>query len=214
MTLLSFYNALDEVFVGVKAQRYLRDSDLSNTEIKDFQRSRPNFWITGASYAIKKFPVSHELLDNISWMLPFTTDYTKAGQVLSVAKSLPQVIKSDEIPVLDEEYMNFCTCDLPFPKEYITPVDEYWNKICMIRHISGEFRYPLLSRLAKAVLIIPHGNADVERLFGRVGLTNTKLRNSLSNQTFSALLSLEINISESSFDFVPTNEMIEKCRIL
>ena len=81
----AFYKALDEVFVGVKAQRYLRDSDLSNTEIKDFQRSCQIFWIAGASYAMKKLPVSHELLDNISWMLPFTTDYTKAGQVLSVA---------------------------------------------------------------------------------------------------------------------------------
>ena len=181
---------MDEVFVGVKAQRYLRDSDLSNTEIKDFPRSCQKFWIAGASYAMKKLPVSYELLDYISWMLLFTTDNTKAGQVLSVAKSLPQVIKSDEIPVLDEEYMDFCICDLPFPKESITPIDEYWNKIGMIRDISGEFRYPLLSRLAKAVLIIPHGNADVERLFSRVGLTKTKLRNSLSNITLSALLSL------------------------
>ena len=82
----------------------------------------------------------------------------------------------------------------------------------MIRDISGEFRYPLLSRLAKAVLIIPRGNADVERLFSRVGLTKTKLRNSLSNKTLSALLSLEINILESCFDFVPTNVMIGKCR--
>ena len=65
---------------------------------------------------------SHELLDNISWMLPFTTDYTKAGQVLSVANHSH---KSDEIPVLDEEYTDFCTCDLPFPKESITSIDEY-----------------------------------------------------------------------------------------
>ena len=133
--------------------------------------------ITGASYAMKKLPVSHELLNNISWILPFTTDYTKDGQVFSVAKSLQKVIKSDE--VLDEEYMDFCTYDLPFPKESIS-IDEYWNKIGMIRDISGEFRYPLLSRLAKTVLINPHGNADVERLFSRVGLTKTKLRNSLS----------------------------------
>ena len=34
-------------------------------EIKDFQRSCQNFWIAGASYAMKKLPVSHELLDNM-----------------------------------------------------------------------------------------------------------------------------------------------------
>ena len=34
-----FYKALDEVFVGVKAQKYLHDNDLSNMETKNFQRS-------------------------------------------------------------------------------------------------------------------------------------------------------------------------------
>ena len=31
-------------------------------------------------------------------------------------------------------------------------------------------RYPLLTKLAKAVLIVPHGNADIERMFSHMGL--------------------------------------------
>ena len=35
------------------------------------------------------------------------------------------------------------------------------------------------SKIAKAVLIIPHGNADTERMFSHMGLNKTKLRSSL-----------------------------------
>jgi hypothetical protein len=38
-----------------------------------------------------------------------------------------------------------------------------------------------------------------------------KLRNRLSNETLSALLCLQFNVSEPCFDFKPTKEMVEKC---
>ena len=31
-----------------------------------------------------------------------------------------------------------------------------------------------MTRLAKALLVIPHGNADTERLFSHLGLNKTK----------------------------------------
>ena len=115
-----------------------------------------------------KLPVTHNLLDSISWIQPFTNEYGKDDQVMEVARLLPQVIKESDMATLNEEYIDYCTSELPFPKQVIT-VDEYWHKVSEITEIAGDIRYPLVSKLAKAILIIPHGNADIERMFSRVG---------------------------------------------
>ena len=53
-------------------------------------------------------------------------------------------------------------------------IDTYWHKISQILDSDGKICYPLLTKLAKAVLIIPHGNADVERSFSHMDQTKQK----------------------------------------
>ena len=112
----SAYEPLEQVFVGDKAHRYLSDSALSSSQVKNFII---HAWITGTSYARKTLPVSHDLLDSISWIQPFINDYGKANQILLVARLLPQVIKESDMAALNEEYMDYCTSELPFPKQVI-----------------------------------------------------------------------------------------------
>ena len=69
----------------------------------------------------------------------------------------------------------------------------------------------LLSKLAKAIIVIPHGNADVERMFSLIGLNKTKLCSRLSIETLSALLCFQFNTEENCYNFKPTSKMIEKC---
>ena len=49
-----------------------------------------------------------------------------------------------------------------------------------LKDVSGDKRYPLPSKLAKAITVIPHGNADVESMFSHIGLKKTKLHSRLS----------------------------------
>ena len=73
-------------------------------------------------------------------------------------------------------------------------------------------RYPLLTKLAKAILIIPHGNADTERLFSHLDLNKTKLRNSLSIDTLNSLLTIQFNVPQKCYEFKATKEIISKCK--
>ena len=207
----SAYKPLEQVFIGEKAQRYLSNCDLTTGEVKSFQSTCQKFWIAGTVYAMSKLPVSNDLLDSISWIVPVSNEYGNADQVASAARLLPQVVKEGDMAALNEEYMDYCTSELPFPKQAIT-VDEYWFKVGMVTDIAGDVKYPLLSRLAKSILTIPHGNADIERMFSKVGLNKTKLRNSLSTNTLSALLCLQVNVDEVCYRFSATKDMIDKCR--
>ena len=70
----------------------------------------------------------------------------------------------------------------------------------LITVISGDKKYPLISKLAKAILIIPHGNADIERMFSHLGLNKTK-QTIRTKETLSALLCLQYKVSELCFYF-------------
>ena len=110
--------------------------------------------------------------------------------------------------------MEYCTSELPLDITRVQDIsiDTYWHKIGLLKDDSGQLKYSLLSKLAKSVLIVPHGNADVERLFSHMGLTKTKLRNSLGVDTLTALLRLQFNVKEPCFSFKPTHTMVSRCR--
>ena len=44
-----------------------------------------------------------------------------------------------------------------------TRVDHYWRRIFKLQKTNGNSRYPLLTRIVKTALVLPHGNSDVER---------------------------------------------------
>lgn len=66
-------------------------------------------------------------------------------------------------------------------------IDYYWNKIFSIVRNNGYSKYPILSKLIRNVLIISHGNADVERGFSTNGNILTEERTLLSEKSINGL---------------------------
>ena len=68
--------------------------------------------------------------------------------------------------------MDYCTSELPpdFTPASAHEVDTYWHELSQLKDTCRKLPYPFRTRLAKSVLIIPHGNADVERMFSHMGL--------------------------------------------
>lgn len=210
----SCYISLDEVFVGEKAARCLtEENELATSDIR-FRETCRSFWVAAAKYAVKKLPIDSEILKNITWLHPGIRDYRNLSQMLLLASNLPQIIREEDKAQLREEFMDYCTSELPpdFTPVSSNEIDLYWHRIGQVEDMAGKLRYPLLTRLAKSVLIIPHGNADVERIFSHMGLNKTKTRNSLGLDTLTALLQLQCNNKEPCFTFKPTNAMLSKCR--
>ena len=209
----SKHKQLSDIFTGDQAKVYVEEcDDLSTSDVKQFRETCKMFWIAAAEYAIKKLPFNDKLLGSVSWMLPLKQDLELEDQVLDVAAELPQVIAVEQKSGLREEFLDYCTYQLPSPITSITDIASYWYQIGKITDLSGEIRYPLLSKLAKAILVIPHSNADVERMFSQMGLNKTKLRNSLGTETLTALLRLQMNAQEPCYNFSPGTELLEKCK--
>ena len=113
------------------------------------------------------------------------------GQVHAAAECVPQVVQAGDKHSLQEEFMDFCTLPGPPKVTAITEVNKYWHAISQIKDcLETEYHYSTTTKLAKATLVIPHGNADTERLFSHIGLNKMKHRNRLGISTLNSLLTV------------------------
>ena len=104
-------------------------------------------------------------------------------------------IKEEDIGCLKDEVEDF---KLQVFDDNLLQKDPYvfWNSISKLEDpVCGDLRYSLLFRIAKALLILPNGNADTERVFSKLNLIKTKLRNCIGNKSMNALLTLDCNNS-------------------
>ena len=62
-----------------------------------------------------------------------------------------------------------------------TRVDHYWREVFKLKTSSGSTKYPHLTNVVEAALVLPYGNADVER---GVSVNN---RNKLGEDTINGL---------------------------
>ena len=126
--------------------------------------------------------MSHKLLSNLKWPQPGLQQYSMAGQVLAAAECVPHVVQVRKKTSLQEKFMDFSTSPLP-PKVTANPeVDKYWHAISQIKDcLETEGHYSTLAKLAKAILVTPHGNADTERLFSHIGLKRNEAQKQIRN---------------------------------
>lgn len=79
------------------------------------------------------------------------------------------------------------------------------------QHSSLYHRFKKLCRIAKLVLVIPHSNADEERVFSMVRKNKTPFRPSLSlDKSLPSLLTVKLATEEPCHKFEPTSSVIER----
>ena len=74
-------------------------------------------------------------------------------------------------------------------------IDHFWADVGDVRTVTDleTLRFGKLAELSKALLVLPHSNADPERLFSMVRKIYTELRRHMDPTTLSDLLSVKLN---------------------
>ena len=71
----------------------------------------------------------------------------------------------------------------------------FWHKLSNKKNFNDDLIFPSISKLAKYCLIIPHSNAETERVFSIVNDVKTKKRNKLANEAINSICILRSSIS-------------------
>lgn len=96
-----------------------------------------------------------------------------------------------------------------------TPI-EFWKHLSTLKNFNDEFIFKNIAELALIILCIPHGNADVERIFSNITDIKTKKRNKLSTSMLEAVLRIKVDLHDkklSCHDFVFTKQHFERYNV-
>lgn len=137
------------------------------SEKKRFYLGARAFYIACSVDLLQKLPLENKVLQHAAILgQQFTNGDSETRSLRYLASQLPHVIQLNQVSSLvDEWYM--LTCD-PANDSQLTElerIDKSWAKVFQQKSPAGEQKYPLLSKLVKALLSLPHGNADCERGF-------------------------------------------------
>lgn len=90
-------------------------------------------------------------------------------------------------------------------------LDVLWAHLGKVTsRVSGIQRFPRLAQVAKLVLVLPHSNADAERVFSMIGLNKGEVRNALALEgTLSSLIKIKMANLEPCQRYEPPKDVIK-----
>ncbi len=161
------------------------EDDIEGTTMqRRFFESVRLFYETAVSKMLAKFPFKDKTISDLAFLDPRNRVKTSSASIIRLAKRF-LTNNSDEIDAIVAEFLSFQVApdsQLPvFDPKTDAAIDHFWSlmgKQTAIGDLSSAYRN--LSELAKTVLVLPHSNADPERLFSMVGKIEIQPRSLLS----------------------------------
>ncbi|XP_065281218.1 uncharacterized protein [Dermacentor albipictus] len=172
------------------------------------------FYIACSQDLLQKLPLENKLLQRASILgLHFTDADSEVRSPRYLVSQLPQVLQLNEVSsLIDEWYV--LKCDPLNSSEVAVPerIDSSWAKVFQRKSAAGEQKYPLLAKLVKALLSLPHGNADCERGFS-INKHLLEGRASLSVNSLNGLQQVETYLQRYNGDAtkVPLSPKLVRC---
>lgn len=105
--------------------------------------------------------------------------------IVTAAKALPFEVQTD---ILIDEWKLLQGEKHPETDISNIRIDVYWSHFFGLKNSFGGIKYPVVSKVVKALLSLSHGNADVERGFSTSALILTDNRASMSEKTLNSYM--------------------------
>ncbi|CAH0559254.1 unnamed protein product [Brassicogethes aeneus] len=98
----------------------------------------------------------------------------------------------------------------------IRDTKQFWCEVMNFKDASGENTFYQLAMFAISLLVLPHSNAEVERLFSQLNIVKCKLRNRLKVDTVTAILTVKagLRFNKCCFNFELPNSVINKIKTI
>ena len=183
------YRDNDTIVIGSETKALLKTlKSLSDEDVKFFYRKVKDFYVTAASYIIQKFNLSSPLLECAEVADIEIRENVPYSHVKFFLSKFPHFFDESELDVVESQFLRYQI--EKFNEDIINcnRVDVQWYKISQMKDTSGKLKYNLLWKVIQIVLVIPHSNAEDERIFSVVRKNLNEYRPNLSSDTLSDLM--------------------------
>ncbi|XP_061728457.1 uncharacterized protein LOC133533482 [Cydia pomonella] len=99
--------------------------------------------------------------------------------------------KQEDIAKIDEQWHQIHLLSWKNTKN----TKEFWYEVLKFEDIAGENRFQDLATFAVSLLVLPHSNADVERLFSMMNVVKTKQRNRMKFDLLSSIVTVRAGLA-------------------
>lgn len=186
-----YHKGDEDIVIGADTRSYIRHTKLEKSVMVKFYEDIRLFFVNSCSYMKQKFPLDDDFLQNMEVIDIKSRKNKSFGSVVTLSELLPDVLNEYEKKSLELEFSMYQFDDFQTVEE--ERADIAWCKISALCDASGIRKYPSLSKLMLALLLVPHSNAACERIFSIVRRNVTEFRSSLNTTTLSSLLISKIN---------------------
>lgn len=185
------------------------EREISSWEAGDkraFRLGARKFYIKCTEYLVSRLPFDNLLLKSLRFLKPESMKKeSSCNDLRQLASGLPQVIQPCDVSALMDEYNLLRLRHIE--SDASVCVEQHWQAIFDQKKPDNGAKYPLLSKVVKALLCIPHGNADVERGFS-VNRRQLNERSRLTIQTVNGIRNIvsfakRFGSDPCSFDVTP-----------
>lgn len=197
----------DSIVVDRKTEEFIRE--LNNQDRILFFSQVKDFYQTCTQQLLHYLTLNYTILRCVRFLCPENKDYPNLEKwILTITKR--HIIFDDEISVLRMEIRAYKLSRPCNNDDKNSEINHYWSSVC------ANERYPILGKLARFCLILPHGNAEVERLFSSMDVIITKKRQLLDEYSVKALLFCKSTLwtNECNFFKLPITQTLtndKKC---
>lgn len=169
-----------------------------------FFRSVRTFYVTSVTKMIEKFPFNVRIIQEFAFLDPRNREKTSLTGFVQLANRFTS-FSPDELDSLSMEFRDYRASPLDqlptFDAKEAGAIDHFWVSMAKVPSVMDleVLRFGILSNLAQVLLVLPHSNADPERLFSMVRKIETEERRQLDPSTVCDLLSVKINNDKPCF---------------
>jgi len=147
------------------------------------------FLEAATSKMLKLFPLTDPVLRIAPILLPKNRDQFTLTDVVEAARKFP-VLKLDATQ-LELEWLDYLVMDVE--ARFEKNPELFWGH-------KSEDVLPLLTKLMRCLMALPHSNASSERMFSMLKKIHTEQRPSLSHAVITSLMSVKVNLDTCCYN--------------
>jgi len=192
---------------------------LKPEEQKEFYKNVRKYFTEACSYIVKKFPLTNDVLQNADVANLQKIEEQSFNKVRFFINKFPFLLpikenetSSDAWDRLQEQFHALQAEDLNNVLK-LDRADLQIHAIREIKTVEGMPKFDRISDILLSILVIPHSNAECERLFSMVKKNRTAHRSLLSDALLESLLTLKTTADSFCYEKNFSDELLEKAKI-
>jgi len=211
--------------VGTEAKRALTSSQISDRDVVEYNMAVLCFYKKVTTKLFTSLPIKNKILKNLQCLHGLMRTENESYNYFKrlVNQVLLALNDNDRDRVL-EEWRSYQVDSEVNEHWFIKSknndeilyhrIDYYWAQVFKIKSLEGKCRYPILSKYIPSLLILAHGNADIERGFSLNNALVTPERNALAENTIKGVKAVKdyIRVQGKIQSIKITKKMVEAAR--